>query len=142
MAPKKQVTKKQAPPPVEDHSDSSDSETEVEEEVEVAKAPRQKKAPKKSAASLADILAVLREGKKNACAKAADMLEKYLEEEAAPKKKRATSGYQKFIGKKMSELKAAGEAGNLMKRAVEIYNEGKAAGKKLNSDGEWEEDDE
>jgi RNA binding exosome subunit len=46
----------------------------------------------------------------------------------APKKPRTLSPYNIYIKNKMSELKAQGHTGNLMKLAVEAYNEDKKNG--------------
>ena len=44
-----------------------------------------------------------------------------------PKAKRAPSAYNLYIRDKMAELKAAGNSGNLMKMAIEAWNEEKGA---------------
>ena len=45
------------------------------------------------------------------------------------KRTRAPSAYNMYIKEKMAEFKAAGHKGNLMKMAIEAWNEDKAAGK-------------
>ena len=57
-------------------------------------------------------------------------------EEKADKPKRAPSAYNLYIRDKMADFKAAGHSGNLMKMAIEAWNEEKGATKESSSDAE------
>ena len=59
-------------------------------------------------------------------------------EDGEPKAKRAPSAYNLYIRDKMAEFKAAGHSGNLMKMAIDAWNEEKGASKAVESSTEAE----
>ena len=59
-------------------------------------------------------------------------------ENGEPKVKRAPSAYNLYIRDKMAEFKVAGHSGNLMKMAIEAWNEEKGAAKAVESSTEEE----
>ena len=61
---------------------------------------------------------------------------KKAEDGEEKKPKRAPSAYNLYIRDKMAAFKAAGHSGNLMKMAIEAWNEEKAATKESSSDAE------